>query len=321
MRFSIIIPVYNAAHTLEKCLASIRSQNFQGYQVIISDDGSSDESVKIAGEFVSCDPRFVVITGAHAGTGAARNRGLERAEGEYILYMDADDYWLRDDLLQTLEHLTAEQPADVYMYQMLKVTEEGEVLSRYTKSPFFIENKAMPLADVYSDLVKDGHTLASACNKCVRKGLLADNRIRFREDISGEDIDWVMQVFAAADTICLLNIRAYAYVQHKTPSRSTAKDVPNDLVDIISAWNRRLTEKDPVCSEAACGVVAFEYAICMGNYHLLSANNKRFLRENVHLLTYGLDRKTILIRRFYRVFGYRLTCLAIRLYLLFRRIW
>lgn len=315
MQFTIIIPVYNAQHTLEKCLRSIADQTFQDFEVLMVNDGSTDESGAVAAEFALRDPRFYVITTSNAGPGAARNVGLAHAKGEYILHMDADDFWPLPELLAQLHEQIEKAPADIYMYQMRKVTEDGRVLARYDKPRFQRENQVLPLQEVYGDLVRDGQTLASACNKCVRRKLLDAGEIRFRENTMGEDIDWTLQLFYHGKTICLLNLDAYAYTQHKGPSRSSHPDAPNDLATIICDWAQRLDSK------AVAGFVAFEYGICMGNYHRLSRERKQLLRANVKLLGQGLDRKTRLIAGFYRLFGFRLTCLAIRVYLLLRRIW
>ena len=318
---SIIIPVYNGAATLDRSLASILAQTYGDYQVVIVDDGSTDESLAIARDYAGQDDRFTVCSSPCGGPGAARNKGLSIALGEYVLYMDADDYWVRADLLQELDHRITNQPADVYMYQMVKVTEDGSVLERYTKPPFANAEQVLPLDDVYEDLVRDGHTLAAAWNKCVRRELLLEKGIRFREDVLGEDIDWVLQLFSHARTICLVNIRAYAYTQHKTVSRSTRSDAPNDLVSIVVDWAERIAAGGIAHSEAVAGVLAFEYGICMGNHHLLSRKNKERMRQSRHLLDWGLDRKTMLIRRFCSAFGYHLTCGAVRMYLIARRIW
>ena len=321
MRMSIIIPVYNAADTLGRCLDSILAQSYRDYQVILVDDGSTDESLALAENYAARNGRLLVVTMAHGGPGAARNRGLAHATGEYVVYMDADDYWVCEDLLQALSDRIQTLPADVYMYQMAKVTEDGTVLKRFNKQPFVCADRVMALDAVYQDLVSDGHTLAAAWNKCVRRQLMLENGIRFREDILCEDIDWVLQLFSFVRTICLVNLQAYAYTQHKTVSRSTRRDAPNDLVTIVSHWAGKLERENIAHREAVAGVVAFEYGICMGSHHRLSKENKQRMRSSVHLLNFGLDRKTMLIRRFCSLFGYDLTCAAVRLYLILRRIW
>lgn len=320
MRMSIILPAHNGAATLGRSLDSILMQSFGDYEAVIVNDGSTDETAAIAAEYVRRDPRFRLVSTPCRGAGAARNTGFAHARGEYILFMDADDYWLREDLLQELDSRIRRLPADVYMYQMVKVTEEGTVLERYTKPPFSAADRVLALEDVYQDLVKDGQTLAAAWNKCVRRELL-ESGIRFREDVLCEDIDWVLQLFSQVQTICLMNLRAYAYTQHKATSRSTRKDAPNDLAVIIADWAQRVRDGDAVHREAVAGVLAFEYGICMGSFHLLCPENRELLRRNISLLDSSLDRKTLLIRRFCGLFGFRLTCLAIRVYLLLRRIW
>lgn len=321
MRMSIIIPVYNGAAALDRCLRSVLEQTFEDWQAVIVDDGSTDDSGAVAAEFAAKDPRFQLVTTAHRGTGAARNAGLERTQGAYVLYMDADDYWVCPQLLEQLNRRIEERPADVYMFQMVKVTEVGQVLERYTKPRFRRENAVLELGEVYQDLVRDGQNLASACNKCVRRALLPEHDIRFREDIIGEDIDWVLQLFSHVQTICLLNLDAYAYTQHRGESRSSHPDAPNDLVAIVREWGEYAALDDAAHPRAVAGMVAFEYGICMGSYHRLSPEKKQILRHNIRLLRCGLDKKTTMIAGFCRVFGFRMTCLAVRMYLLLRRIW
>ena len=321
MRFSIIIPAYQAEHTLEKCLASIRMQNFQNYEVLIINDGSTDATSKAAQQTVASDSRFHLISTAHQGPGAARNEGLVLARGEYILHMDADDYWIREDLLSELDSQIQLHPADIYLYQMVKLSQSGQVLHRYDKPPFSNEKKVLDLKDVYQDLVADGQALAAACNKCVNRDFLLHHQIRFRDQIFAEDIDWVLQLFSHVQTICLLNIQAYGYVQYRIPTRSNQRQAPNDLASIVLEWGERAIQGTVAHHEAVAGLAAFEYAICMGSHHLMQPQIKRLMRRNAHLLHHGLDRKTQMICRFYRIFGYHITCLAIRIYLLLRRIW
>lgn len=321
MLFSIIIPMYNAESTLDRCLSSIFNQSFQDFQILVVDDGSTDKSLTAANKYKQQDGRVCVISTAHAGAGAARNAGLAHASGEYVIFVDADDYWIKDDLLLNLQSRIGNHPTDVLMFQMVKVTDDGTVLKRYTKPKFDHDNMVLELKDIYQDLVKDGQALASSCNKCVRRALLSENAVLFREDVLGEDIDWVLQLFSNVHTIYLLNLYAYAYTQHKYPSRSNGKNAPNDLVTIVDDWSHRLMQGGISHARAVAGLTAFEYGICMGNDHLLSVDKKEVMRKNEYLLKYGLDRKTKLIYRFYRIFGYRLTCLAIRMYLFLRKIW
>jgi len=321
VRFSIIVPMYNAERFIDRCLNSILTQTYTEFEVLVVDDGSSDLCFEKAYRMAEKDLRLRLFQIPHSGPGTARNIALAEAKGEYVLFVDADDYWMDSEILRKLDNLIRQQHTDVFMFRMVKVTEDERVLLRYKKPLFSCENKVLDLKDVYMDLVKDGQALASACNKCVCKRLLEKYSIKFLEDTTGEDIDWVLQLFSHAHTICLLNIDAYAYTQHRTDSRSLSKDAPNDLVGIVERWSLLLKQEQVPHWEAVAGMIAFEYGICMGNYHLLSGEKKQALLSHKYLLQYGMDSKTSLIRRFNKVFGYAFTCFAIRVYLTVRRIW
>ena len=321
MLFSIIIPMYNAENFIERCLNGILNQSYADFEVLIVDDTSADSSLNKVYDLSEKDSRLKIYQIPHSGPGAARNKALAEATGEYVLFVDADDYWTDSEFLIKLKNVIQEQHAEVYMYQMAKVTADGQILNRYRKPPFEYDNIVLKLEDIYVDLVKDGQTLAAAWNKCVSRKLLNDNAIKFLETTKGEDIDWVLQLFSYVKTICLLNWEVYAYTQHKIESRSTSKDGPNDLAGIIARWSNILKQGKVPHARAVAGLTAFEYGICMGNNHLLAEENRKMMREHEYLLKYGLDKKTKLIQRFYKIFGYDLTCLAIRFYLWTRRIW
>lgn len=321
MLFSIIIPMYNAEKFIERCLESIKNQSFKEYEVIIIDDGSSGSSFDKTQDIIGQDSRFAIFSIPHSGSGAARNFGFSKSNGEFILFLDADDYWFDKDFLCKLKDMICHHNTEVFMYQMVKVTTDGKPLRRYKKPPFYHDNVVLELKDVYTDLVKDGQALASACNKCVSRRLLDEYSIKFLENTNGEDIDWVLQLFSYVKSICLLNWEVYAYTQHKIETRSTGKDVPNDLVEIIKRWSLLLKQGRVPHSRAVAGLVAFEYGICMGNNHLLSKEKGQIMREHEYLLKYGLDKKTHLIQKFNSLFGYEFTCFLIRIYLWMRRIW
>lgn len=98
MKVSVIIPVYNVEKYLESCLESIKSQTFTDYELILINDGSTDESVAIMRRYAKTDARIRIISQSNRGVSAARNLGLSVAEGEYVLFVDSDDTILPDAL-------------------------------------------------------------------------------------------------------------------------------------------------------------------------------------------------------------------------------
>ena len=96
MKISVIVPVYNAERYLPRCIESILSQTYSDWQLVLVDDGSKDMSLKMCMSFAQKDKRILVIHQENAGAGAARNTGLSRAQGDYIVFIDSDDYVDKD---------------------------------------------------------------------------------------------------------------------------------------------------------------------------------------------------------------------------------
>ena len=92
MKISVIIPVYRVEHTLRRCVDSILRQDFTDWEMILVDDGSDDASPQICDEYAAKDPRIRTVHQPNRGLGAARNKGMDIARGELIMFMDSDDY-------------------------------------------------------------------------------------------------------------------------------------------------------------------------------------------------------------------------------------
>ena len=123
-KISVIIPVYNVEKFLRKCLNSVRFQTYSNLEIICIDDGSTDRSFEILQEFASQDNRFVVIKQKNRGAGAARNRGIKLATGDYITFVDSDD-WILLDLYETFVKKLEKSEVDIYMFNV-----EGYVKGR-----------------------------------------------------------------------------------------------------------------------------------------------------------------------------------------------
>lgn len=109
---SIIVPIYNTERYLSKCLESIRTQTYPNIEVIMVDDGSTDGSNSVASSYSEADNRFRLFSQKNAGVSAARNRGLDVAEGEYILFVDSDD-WLEPQMIEKLVYNMIEYSTDI----------------------------------------------------------------------------------------------------------------------------------------------------------------------------------------------------------------
>ena len=127
--FSIIIPVYNVAGYLEKSISSIKNQSFSDFECILIDDGSTDNSPTICDELVKNDSRFHVIHKKNEGVAVARNIGIEKSSGEYILFLDSDDTF-ELNLLENIFNETKKEFYDIVVFGYKRIREDGSTTKK-----------------------------------------------------------------------------------------------------------------------------------------------------------------------------------------------
>lgn len=223
MKYSIIIPVYNASNYIERCLVSIKKQTYSNYEVLLIDDGSYDDSLLKARKIIKDDTRFRIISQKNQGAGSARNNGLLNSNGEYVLFVDSDDFLE----LSTLDRLnkyidTYKGSIDVICFNI--VIEKNRIKHcinlngglRGIKNP----NKDPEILNISS----------TACSKLVRKKYLIDNDIYFDEGIRFDDILYTLKLMAFSKRVLFVKEYFYHYVQ-----RSTSLTHANSSLSIIKA--------------------------------------------------------------------------------------
>ena len=204
-KFSIIIPVYNVKEYLEKCLESIVNQSFKDFEVICVNDGSTDNSLKILQKYAEKDKRFKVLNQENQGQGVARNNALKIANGEYILFVDPDDF-IEFDMLEVLKERLDVQNIDVafFDYQIF-----GE--NTKTKIVRFMDemknNFNLNIDDNFifnwQELVKNNFSSISMMvwNKVYSNKFIQDNNIRFAPNKHAEDHIFSISTTLLADKI------------------------------------------------------------------------------------------------------------------------
>lgn len=127
---SVIIPVYNAQKYLDQCIRSVLDQTFTDFEIILVDDGSTDDSGEICDRYGRQDSRVKVFHKPNGGSSSARNIALSEARGSYIIFLDSDDYWYVDDSLETLLNVALRENADIVRGEYKAVDENGADLFR-----------------------------------------------------------------------------------------------------------------------------------------------------------------------------------------------
>lgn len=209
--FSIIVPVYNASQTLPRCLDSIINQDFRDFEVICVDDGSNDSSWSILGDYALMDSRVRLFSQSNAGPSAARNRGLKEMIGDYVLFVDSDDYFYSSEALSILnETIISNEGCELVYFAGAFVSSDG-VFPDYTKKNKAYEWGYQCMQD--NCLNKEGFVFGSVYVQCCKKTLLDNNSICFNEElIYGEDRLFVCTLFYYAKRTVEISDVLYCYV-------------------------------------------------------------------------------------------------------------
>lgn len=233
VKVSIIIPVYNAEEYLSECIESLLNQTLKECEFIFINDGSKDKSEKIIRHYLEKDIRIALINQPNQGVSSARNKGIEAAIGEYIGFVDADDF-VKEDMYETLYNTAKQGEYDVIVSDFY--SEIGSQFCRHTY-PFpmgvphdkdYINEKVLPHLLEHEDM-------NSACNKLYKRKIIFDNVIRFPDEMAiGEDGLFNLMFFYKASSFYYTNYSGYFYraVLGSATRSSFCTDYANKLIEI-----------------------------------------------------------------------------------------
>lgn len=228
---SIVVPVYNVELYLDECLDSIVEQTYQNIEIIIVDDGSSDNSSTLCDQWALKDARIRVIHQPNSGLSEARNRGIEIASGQYIYFVDSDDR-IDKFLCQRIIDIFQKDCADIVVFGLSRITASNETISSEPGKEMCL-NKEGALKALYSGEIKD-----YAWNKVYKRAVWKD--VRFPTGRAYEDIGTMYKVFLNADTICCIPDVLYFY--RKRAGSIIATMSTNTLRDLFQMRKQSYTE-------------------------------------------------------------------------------
>lgn len=219
---SVIIPVYNAAPYLRQCLDSVVRQTLRDIEIICVDDGSTDSSLEILREYEARDPRIQVLTQANVNAGAARNRGLDLARGEYLSFLDADDFFEPEMLEHAYAHAKSSD-AEILVFRCNNyITEED----RYTDRWNSIEAANIPEKQPFPGTAVKGNLFFTfvgwAWDKLFSRQYIQDNGFRFQEQRTTNDLYFTYFALAKAQRIVTMDeLFAHHRIQLATSLEAT----------------------------------------------------------------------------------------------------
>lgn len=218
MKISVVIPVYNVERYLDRCMTSFLAQTYSDWELILVDDGSTDGSGRLCDSYAAQDDRIRVVHRENGGLGMARNTGLEAAFGEYVLFLDPDDYFGRD-LISGLAQAAERTGADLVIGGHTVVEADGEEKScaapceRVFRTPEEVSGLLLHTVGTPPEEQLDSQYGVSACGRLYRRAVIQRGGLRFMSErlLISEDLIFNMDFLRGADCAMVITDASYFY--------------------------------------------------------------------------------------------------------------
>lgn len=236
---SVIVPVYNVEKYLERCVKSIAAQTYKDLEILLIDDGSTDKSGEMCDAFQQTDSRIKAFHKQNGGLSDARNYGIEHSAGEFISFVDSDDY-IDEKMLETLHRLITENDADLAVCSAMDVF-EGKEVTQVKEIKEFNLNKV----ESYKYMLR-GDGIPSACNKLYKRQTVGN--VRFPVGKLYEDGFFTPQILKKVEKTAVTSKPLYYYFR-RADSITTKPFRKGDL-DVIEAYDKCVKQVKELCPEA-----------------------------------------------------------------------
>lgn len=238
MKISVIIPVYNSEKYLEKCLDSVLAQTYDNWEVIAMDDGSKDNSFSILEKYAQEDSRFYVETKENEGPGLTRNRALDKATGDFIVFIDSDDY-IECNYFELLVKKYENTRADVIFIDIIQESTDGNLIRKERMSRF----KDLNRVDMIGCQMT-GYMPWGAVRKAVSRALIREKCSRFTDDIVGEEAIYSFDILNNANRVEFINKYLYHYINRPG---SQSKNQTGDWEITLNKIKNHLITNSLIC--------------------------------------------------------------------------
>lgn len=259
-KVSIIVPIYNSEEYLYECLDSIKNQTLKNIKAILINDGSTDSSEKIIDEYIKNYPEiFTKINKQNGGQGSARNLGIEKATGEYVVFVDSDDY-LEKNMLENMYNAAIKNNSDLVICDYYEIENKNKIVRKAMNS--------------FDDRIKINYMLSNASpwNKLIKTNIFKENKISFLEGHIYEDLATMPILTDYLNNIVYLEETLYNYII-RNGSTMRQKTYNKKLESIFVAINHLENEfQNRSLLEKYSQEIEF-----LNIYHLLYAASGRFL--------------------------------------------
>ena len=315
MFFSIIVPVYNVEKYLPTCIESVLCQTHKDFELILINDGSTDQSGALCDGYAQKDGRVKVIHKPNGGQSTARNAGLRNATGEYACFLDSDDFYDTERFLEEVDKV-ASSGTDMVLFRYCKYYEDDRT-DTCGISMAGLDGKDK--AELLSALVSRDAFFCSCWSKAIRMDVLKGNGIVFDETLSCEDMDWFYTVLLHTQTIRVIDKPYVNYRQRENSVTASFKPkAAADYVKTLKKWNSVFAKmEDAEEKKVMISSLAKLYCNLLISYARHTKALKEFKKDIFsfrYLLAYDMNPRTKVIKRFADPLGVGVTCWLLRIF-------
>ena len=319
MKVSFILPIYNVEKYLSECIQSILNQTYKDFEVLLVDDGSPDYCPILCDEWARKDNRIKVFHKSNGGLSDTRNYGLEHAQGDYVVFVDSDDFWVNKDCLENLMNVHPE--CDFIGFNCSYYYYDTKTFKKWVA---YDESLSKPTDKdtVLCSLVASGTFPMSACLKIIKRKSLSEINLHFIKGLLSEDIPWFINLLEGAKKCMFINDYIYAYRQGVVGSISNSFSVRNfnSILRIIDNELQKLEGRtfNEKTKDYIKSFLAYELCICLGGLGQLekSVRNEYYekLKPYKWLLKFCQNPKVKKVSILNSLVGFRLTRFFLEFY-------
>ncbi|QIM62299.1 hypothetical protein A1D29_02710 [Pasteurellaceae bacterium Orientalotternb1] len=326
MQFSVIIPIYNLEGYIEKCIDSVLNQSFHDYEIILVNDGSTDTSKKICQNYVS--ENIILINKENGGLSDARNIGIKNSSGDYLLFLDGDDFWSEKNFLEELNKIINDDAPDLIVFPLSYYYNSNNIKFNCFNINY---DKTLNFSRDFQFLVNHGIYTPSACNKCIKRNLLDSYELYFPIGRLSEDIQWCGRLLEYVNDYYIYNKVCYMYRQNRVGS-ITHRVSEKNILHILGSIDEGISTESKVSDDLKLRNLElyFSYSfielIPYVNPYLDNKIIVSLLSKYKYLIKYGFsfnDKKKKIISITVSLFGFYVSsvCLnfLVRIYRIFNK--
>lgn len=320
VKFSIIIPVYNVEAFLDECVESVINQTFDNFEIILVDDGSTDSSGKICDNWAEMSDKIKVVHQTNGGLSKARNVGIRKAQGEYLIFLDSDDFWRDATVLETIDRRVNHNNLDLLCFGYQEFDDKTKKFGKALFGEASIFNERENKKSVLYTALQKGVYVSSAWVKVLRRHFVIEHDLFFIENITSEDIDWSARILINLKSVRILPENLYVYRQRADSIVHTVKTKNLQMLadNIIRCVQLGKDISDKNCREIYWNYVSYQY--CTFLIHACKNNKnedvKKIIQEMKNfnwLLKYHLNKKVKMIY-FLNLLGFKIMCTSMSIY-------